>query len=66
MDLQRELWETLKAIDEQIEAIKSYAESVGIDIRRMQDTRGQFAYVPLLCARANLLVAIQLETPYKE
>ena len=58
LELEKELTRTLESIDVQIQALIERAKAMGIRAYRMQDTHGNFVLSPLLCARANVLVAI--------
>ena len=53
---------SLDSIDKQIKVIQDEATRVGIRATQMRDHQGNWVLSPLLCARANVLVAIQIET----
>lgn len=60
MELGRELFRTVAAINIQIDEVKNSAKSRGIKPEEMRDANGGWVLVPLLAAKAQCLNALAI------
>jgi hypothetical protein len=60
IELGRELFRTVAAINIQIEEIKNHSKSMGIKPEEMRDAYGGWVLVPLIAAKAQCLNALAI------
>lgn len=60
MELGRELFRTVTAVNRQIDEVKKRAESLGIQPEEMRDENGGWVLSPLLSAKAQCLNALAI------
>lgn len=60
IELGRELAQTLTSINKQIKVVEDKAEIMGFDAHDIRDANGNWALIPLLAAKAQILHALVL------
>lgn len=60
MELGRELFRTVAAINRQIDEVKKHAETMGVRPEALRDQNGGWVLAPLLAAKAQCLGALAI------